>query len=243
MPKVKNKVRRVLGQLQEFLLEDQQGASHRASPCSSAASWKNTSSRLAAPRPASSSLGGASPCRTPFEQDPDPVADGLHHRHHMGGHHHRPALVPQDPQQVQHGLGGEHVQPGGGFVEHHHLGVVQQGPGDGHLLLLAAREALHADVGELAQVQELEQVQGATLGHPGIDPLEFAEQPQQLPGGEPAVDAQVGGQVAHLGPGLLGAAGRVHPADLHHAPVRAHQPGDHAQGVVDLPAPLGPSRP
>ncbi len=80
--------------------------------------------------------------------------------HFMGDHDHRHAAAREFAHHVQHFLHHFRVQGGGGLVEQHHLGPHGQRAGDGHALLLAARELPGVLVGMLAQAHAAQQLQG-----------------------------------------------------------------------------------
>ena len=82
----------------------------------------------------------------------------------MGDHHHGEAVPGQTPHDVQHLAHQLRVQGGGGLVKEQRLGVHGQGPGDGHPLLLAAREHAGISVGLAGQSHLLQQLHGGALG-------------------------------------------------------------------------------
>jgi hypothetical protein len=114
-----------------------------------------------APSPGTAGAEGSWGCRGPRRAAL--LADhALVHEHHLvgdpageahlvGHHQHRHALrgeLAHDVEDVAHEL---RVEGAGGLVEQHHLRVHRQRPGDGHALLLAARELRGVGVGLLGQ--------------------------------------------------------------------------------------------
>ncbi len=73
--------------------------------------------------------------------DDDPVSHLRHHRQVVGDVHHRHAVVVAQAGQLgQDPVLGDHVQPGGGLVQHRHRRVADAGHRDRDPLLLAARQ-------------------------------------------------------------------------------------------------------
>ena len=139
----------------------------------------------------------------------------------MGDDHHRQPQLPVELlEQVEDGVCGLGVQGGGGLVTQQHLGVVGQGPGDGHPLLLAAGELAGIGVLLVCDVHQSQQP-ADLLGHL---PLGKAAAPQGI--GHISEHGAGGHQVemlkdhADLFSGLaqLGGAQAGHlPAVHHHA--------------------------
>ena len=76
----------------------------------------------------------------PVVEDQDHV--GLADRRQPVGDDQRGAPLQGGGQGLLHGRLGLRVEVGGGFVQHHHLGGLEQDPGDGDPLLLAPRQAV-----------------------------------------------------------------------------------------------------
>ena len=77
----------------------------------------------------------------------------------MRDHHNRPAGVVERIEQVHDLEARGRVEVSGGFVGQDHMGVVDKGSGNGHALLLAARELVGAVAEPPAQAHELGQSQ------------------------------------------------------------------------------------
>ena len=73
--------------------------------------------------------------------DHDPIGHLRHHRQVVGDVHHRHAVVVAQAGQLgQDPVLGDHVETGGGLVQHRHRRVADAGHGDRDPLLLAARQ-------------------------------------------------------------------------------------------------------
>lgn len=91
----------------------------------------------------------------------------------MQGHHHGLAVVAVDIGEDVHHLARRlRVERGDRFVGENHLGLLGQGAGDGHALLLAAGKGRGALPGEIGQADPRQRFQGLAL-------LLGAEQPQR----------------------------------------------------------------
>ena len=87
------------------------------------------------------------------------------------GHHHDGGAQLVDLLQQHHDLQGAlGVQIAGGLVGHDDLGIVHQGPGDGHALLLAAGELVGQPVPLVVQAHQLQYVGDALADLPGGSP-------------------------------------------------------------------------
>ncbi len=75
-----------------------------------------------------------------FVHEDDPCRDPMGKTHLMGDHDHGHAFAGQVRHHIEDLVDHLRVQGGGGFVKEHDLGLHGQGPGNGHPLLLAARE-------------------------------------------------------------------------------------------------------
>ncbi|KAF5043778.1 hypothetical protein DSECCO2_498760 [anaerobic digester metagenome] len=82
----------------------------------------------------------------------------------MGHAQHGHAVAGQALHDVQDLVDHFRVQGRGGFVEEHDLGLHGQSSGDGHALLLAARQFDGVLVGLVADAHPVEQAQGRLLG-------------------------------------------------------------------------------
>jgi hypothetical protein len=85
------------------------------------------------------------------------------------GHHEKglAAIVHQAPQQGQDLAAGGAVQVAGGLVGQEDQGVGHQGPGDGHALLLAARQFAGQVGPPPGQPNQVQGAAGAPPGFPG----------------------------------------------------------------------------
>jgi hypothetical protein len=73
--------------------------------------------------------------------DDDPIGHLGHHRQVVGDVHHRHAVVVAEAGQLgQDPVLGDHVEPGGGLVQHRHRRIADACHRDRHPLLLAARQ-------------------------------------------------------------------------------------------------------
>jgi len=76
---------------------------------------------------------------------------------------------------------------------------VDQGPAQGNLEALAGRKALAAPVGDLAHLEQLEQLVDALLQISTLEPVQSPVITDVLAGGKPGVDAVAVGQCADVG--------------------------------------------
>ncbi len=137
----------------------------------------------------------------------------------VGRHHHRlPPVVRQAAQEVQDLAGADAVEIAGGFVGQEHEGPNDQGAGDGHTLLFAARKLFRAVGASAVQPHLVQKPAGAasrfrrgSAGHgerqrhvffrrQHVDKVEILEDDPDLPPAEPRP------------PGLV-QGGHVHAAD------------------------------
>ena len=82
----------------------------------------------------------------------------------MGHQHDRDALVVELLEQGADLDGGAAVEVAGGFVRKHDGGLSDQSPGDGHALLLAARELARLVVDAVAEADTLQRLGGEAAG-------------------------------------------------------------------------------
>jgi hypothetical protein len=152
------------------------------------------------------------PHHRPVGQEDDPVRVGGAAR--VVGHHHDrlPELADRLPQEVQDVGRGVRVEVAGGLVGEDQIGLVDQRPGAGHPLLLAA--------GELGRAMR-EPVRDAQLLHQVAEPVAVGLGPGQVSGqGDVLGRGQRRDQVegledeADLVPAQPGEPGVVEPADV-----------------------------
>ena len=85
--------------------------------------------------------------------------------------------------QVEHLLAAERVEPGGGLVEQHQLGVGDERLGQLGALAHAGGEAADGPEAGLVEPDEVEDVGRALAGRPGREPAELAEGRHDVGGG------------------------------------------------------------
>src|SRR5260370_29266793 len=78
--------------------------------------------------------------------DADGVAELFHFAHHVRGENHCLAALAALADESDDGACGHDIEADGRFIENHHLGVVDQGAGDGGFLLHAGGEFVAAAV-------------------------------------------------------------------------------------------------
>jgi hypothetical protein len=173
--------------------------------------------------------------------DADAVGHALGHFENVGGQDHRAAGVDALLQHVLDQARGGGVQARQRLVQDQQAGIVDQGPGQGHLLLHAAREALAAGAGLGGQAQLGEEILGPGLGGLGLDVPEAGDELQIFQRRQPVIDHGLvrgpGGD--RLGGGRIGQG--VDPEDADRALVGLGQARDHPQGG-GLARPVGPQQ-
>jgi hypothetical protein len=106
----------------------------------------------------------------------------------VGDQHHRdPGLAVEALQDLHDLDAGPAVQVAGGLVGQDQLGLVHEGPRDGHPLLLAAGELVGSVVGAAAQPDRLEEGAGPAMALGGwpVFPVVDEGQLHVLEGGRP----------------------------------------------------------
>ncbi len=107
----------------------------------------------------------------------------------------------------------------------------------------AAGVVLDLPVGGLGEAERLQQLVGAAAGGRPAEAQQAAEQDQVLAAGQVLVDRGVLAGEAHQAAHGVGLGDHVVAEDAGAAGVGAQQGGQHPDGGVVLPAPLGPSTP
>ena len=105
--------------------------------------------------------------------DADVVAQAFRFFHEMGGEQQGLALPYQAAQALPDQVAGLRVEAGGGFVEDHQVGVVDQGAGQGEAPFHAAGKGGDGDVGFAGQPGKIQQA-GNALRHVALGNAEIA---------------------------------------------------------------------
>ncbi len=105
---------------------------------------------------------------------------------------------PQFGHAVQQGPRHQHVEPGRGLVEDQHRRVVDDGPGDRHLLPHAGRHLRPQHVADVVHLELLEERFHALGQFGGRQAVEAAEILDHLPGGHAVVNGRIGRHEADL---------------------------------------------
>ena len=158
-------------------------------------------SRRCAPSPPRPGSSGGPSCATRPRLEPDDApAIGLGELEHVERRHHRDAVLLVDPaQELHHGVGQRGVEARHRLVGQDHRRLLEQGPRDGDALLLAARECVHAAIGEAVEThprqdgvgpRDLGVLEPASERPPARCARERAEQ-RVLQHGEPALKVEL----------------------------------------------------
>jgi hypothetical protein len=121
------------------------------------------------------------------------------------------------------------VEAGCGFVQQQDVGAVDQCPGQAEALLLSAGKHARRSIGQVAEVDQVEQFGGPDAGRAGSDQvgrrngLEHLAHRERVPGAEPVRHP------AHGRPHLAWGGNGIDPADADRAGVRSKQRGQHEQ--------------
>ena len=145
--------------------------------------------------------------------DADAVAEPLGLLHVVGGVEDGEALAAQGLDALEDGVAALRVDADGRLVEHEELRPVQQADGDVGPALHAAGVGLDPVVGPVGQAHHLEDLVEAVGEDLALQPLEAAEEPQVVAGGEVLVEGEVLGHEADRGLGLDGVARHRVPGD------------------------------
>jgi hypothetical protein len=160
----------------------------------------------------------------------------------VGGQHQRHALLLEPEQPLPHQVARLRVEARGRLVEQHHLGLVDQGPGDRQPPFHAARQRLDPAVGPLGQLHEVEQLVGPLPGHLAGDAEEAGVRREVLPDRQLDVEVVELRADTELGADAGAVVPRVHPQDLQLAAGRWGHTPDHAHGRA-LAGTVGPEEP
>src|SRR5208337_2111179 len=161
--------------------------------------------------------------------DADDVAQFLHLAHHVGGENDGFAALAAFANEVDDRARGHDVQAKRGLVKNHNLGVVDEGAGDGGLLLHPGGELVTAAVAERVHVQASKDVIHAFLQSGFIETIQPAEVFDHLLRGEAGVESRGGGEEADIGAHLFRLFDDVVAADNGRAVCRLQNCRQHAQ--------------
>ena len=205
-------------------------APSRARARSSGVGSSRPTSIVAPPSPnrLASRVDGPLPDQAPGGEDPDPVADRLDLGEQVAGEQDRQApLVDQRPEEVEDLDDAERVDGGRRLVEDEDVGRLHQRVGDAEALLHAPRVRLDPVVRAIGQADLLEDLVHGRLGLAALQPVEARRVAQVLAAGQPAVEADGVGEVAHPPLDLARVPGRVEAGDARLAAGRLGQPEQH----------------
>ena len=136
------------------------------------------------------------------------------------------------------------VEAGGRLVDDDQLRVTQQGLGDPEALAHAAGIGGHGLLGVLGQVGLLQQGFDDLFAFLRIgQPLEDGEMVEHGPGRHPRIDAEILRQIAQRGAQRLGVLDDIEISPKAADPLSGACSVARVRISVDLPAPLGPSKP
>src|SRR6266545_2635032 len=136
----------------------------------------------------------------PLGHDPPPVdhrhlvAEPLHHVEHVGGEEEGHPLGGHAPQEVRHHPARHGVDPVERLVQEEHPRVVDEGRGQGQLLLHPLREVGDQLAPVVGQAEELEELDRAPSGLRPRQPVHPPRELQVLLAGEPLVERELLGQ-------------------------------------------------
>src|SRR5713226_3409722 len=131
--------------------------------------------------------------------DADDVAELFDFAHDVRGEDNGFAAVAAFADEGGDGASGHDVEAEGGLVEDHHRGVVDQGAGDGSLLLHAGGKLVAAAVAEGVHIEAIEDDVEALLEGGFVEAVEAAKIFDELLGGEAGVERGGGGKKADVG--------------------------------------------
>ncbi len=189
----------------------------------------------ARPRSSSTVPRGDDP---PAQDDADPVAHFLCDLERVRAHQDRDAAAAHGPEDVldQHRAAG--IEAHHGLVDQHRARTVQERGAHDQALLHPVREALDELVAPGAELEQLQQLPGASVGCGRLEPVEPRVEAQQLRGGELLVEEGPVGDEAERLLGPLRLAGEVVSVDRDASGARTQQARDHADGRR-LAGPIG----
>src|SRR6266571_2735753 len=136
----------------------------------------------------------------PLGHDPPPVddrhlvAEPLHHVEHVGGEEEGHPLGGHPPQEVRHHPARDGVDPVERLVQEEHPRVVDEGRGQGQLLLHPLRVVGDQLAPVVGQAEELEELGRAPPGLRPRQPVHAPRELQVLLPGEPLVERKLLGQ-------------------------------------------------
>ena len=162
--------------------------------------------------------------------DADAVGEPLGDLENMGRQDDRPTGARALDEDVLDQSRGGGVEAGQWLVEHQQQGIMDEGAGEGDLLLHAAREALAALMPVLPQLQHLQQFVGAGAGGFGLDAPQARDEFQIFQRVELVVKHGLVRQPCGDALGVDGLAARVDAEYGNLAGVGGQKPGDHPQG-------------
>ena len=145
--------------------------------------------------------------------DADGVAELFGFAHHVGGEDDGLAAGAAVADEADDGAGGHDVEADGGLIKNHHRRVVDQRAGDGDFLLHSGRELVAAAVGELADVEQPEELVHAALERPAVQAVQPPEVFDRFPRRQPAVERGGGGEEADAGADFFGLVVDVEAGD------------------------------
>ena len=150
----------------------------------------------------------------------DPLVKMIHQALFVGHHHHGGAQGVDALQQGHDLQGAGGVQVAGGLVGHDGAGIVHQGPGDGHSLLLAAGQLIREPAALAVQPHQAQHIGDAAFDLPGGGPHRPHGQAQIVVHGFVADQAEILEDHPH------GAAhqGNLTPGDVAHGEAVDHHP-------------------
>src|SRR5216683_1062213 len=162
--------------------------------------------------------------------DADDVTELFDFAHDVGGEDDGFTAVAAFTDEGGDSASGHDVKAKGGFVENHYWRVVDQGAGDGSLLLHAGGKLVAAAVAEGVHVQAIEDDVEALLEGGFVETVEAAKIFDELLGGEAGVERGGGGKKADVGANFFGMLDNVVAADEGGAVGGLQDGGEHAQG-------------
>ena len=162
--------------------------------------------------------------------DGDVGAEALDDFQHMRGEKDGCAAGDHALQHLLEGTGGNGVYALEGFVEKQNFGCVDDGCGQGQLLLHAVREVGDELLGFVGEAHEFEQLFAALEGGGAIEAVHLADETEILGGGEAAEEGEALGDDADLALDFKGVCGEVHAEHLNAAGGGCEQAGKHLDG-------------
>src|SRR5208283_3970479 len=161
--------------------------------------------------------------------DADNVAELIHFAHHVGRENNRLSPLATLADELNDGASRHDVQAQRGLVKDHDLGVVNEGAGDGGLLLHSGGELVAAAIAKRVHVQPREDFVDPLLQCGFIEPIQPPKVLDHLLGGKARVESRGGGEEADIGAHLFGGFNDVVAADNGRAVRGLQDGGEHAQ--------------